>query len=354
MRGVARVFVLTSNRDLGVDSAYPDIPPNHWVNWRGVARVKYCASSFCRMLAFTRILPRVRPDVVYLNSIFSPSGALWPLFWMWLSRSSVRIVLAPRGMLKPSALSQKQWKKQPLIRTLRLLGLGRRIVFHATSDDEIAEIYRNFGDVQIVKIANVPCVPVEKLAPHKKDVGQVKLTFVGRVHPTKNLLWLIQVLKDVQVKCQLLVIGPVQDEAYHRLCLDEIRGLPRHVDVNFVGVKSESEVRALLADSDAMVLPTLGENFGHAIFESLASGTPVIISDCTIWRNLNENLAGWDLSLNLPHAFVAAIEDVAGMDEGRLETWRRGALETARRFLDQNAVTEEYQSLFFCKMPEQA
>jgi hypothetical protein len=32
-----------------------------------------------------------------------------------------------------------------------------------------------------------------------------------------------------------------------------------------------------------MILPTLGENFGHVIAESLLSNTPVLISDKTPW-----------------------------------------------------------------------
>jgi glycosyltransferase involved in cell wall biosynthesis len=250
-------------------------------------------------------------------------------------------------MLKAAALNQKAWKKRPLIKLLHLLGVMRSVIFHATSEEEITEIQAAFGDVSIRKISNVPCVPVETLAVRQKQPGTAALTFVGRVHPTKNLLWLILAMRTVTADCRLTIIGPIQDATYHHQCLDSIKQLPSNVAIDFVGVKSEQEVRALVADSDVMILPTLGENFGHAIFEAFASGTPVIISDRTIWRNLTAQQAGWDLSLDHPEAFATAIGDIAAMDQTEHQIWRQAALDIAHGFLQQNELIQEYQSLFF-------
>lgn len=345
--GTARLSVLTSDRDLGAECAYPDIPSNRWVNWRSKAAVCYASSPFRRMTQFVSILRTSAPKTVYLNSIFSLPGTLWPLLWVWSTRSPVRIVLAPRGMLKAAALNQKSWKKRPLIKLLHLLGVMQKVMFHATSEDEIAEIRAAFGDVRIRQISNVPCVPVKSLVERQKQTGAAVLTFVGRVHPTKNLLWLIQAMRTVTAECRLIVIGPIQDQAYYQQCRDRIKQLPSTVTVDFVGVKPEQEVRGLVTDSDAMILPTLGENFGHAIFEAFASGTPVITSDRTIWRNLVEQQAGWDLSLDQPEAFATAIGDIAAMNQTVHHAWRQGALDVAHRFLQHKELILEYQSLFF-------
>ena len=37
--------------------------------------------------------------------------------------------------------------------------------------------------------------------------------------------------------------------------------------------------------NDLFVFPTLGENFGHVIFESLEASTPVLVSDQTPWKS---------------------------------------------------------------------
>ena len=52
--------------------------------------------------------------------------------------------------------------------------------------------------------------------------------------------------------------------------------------------------------------PTLGENYGHVIYEALDSGCPVLISDQTPWRGLSEVGAGWDLPLDKPDLFRQA------------------------------------------------
>jgi glycosyltransferase involved in cell wall biosynthesis len=45
-------------------------------------------------------------------------------------------------------------------------------------------------------------------------------------------------------------------------------------------------VREVFSRYDAFVLPTLGENVGHVIAESLSASCPVICSDETPWTDL--------------------------------------------------------------------
>jgi glycosyltransferase involved in cell wall biosynthesis len=49
-----------------------------------------------------------------------------------------------------------------------------------------------------------------------------------------------------------------------------------------------------LADADITVLPTLTENYGNVILESLSQGTPVLISDQVGLKDyVTENQFGW-------------------------------------------------------------
>ena len=61
-----------------------------------------------------------------------------------------------------------------------------------------------------------------------------------------------------------------------------------------------------LAKNDLFFFPAHGENYGHVIAEAMAAGCPVLISDQTAWRNLEEKGAGWDLPLDAPGRFRAA------------------------------------------------
>lgn len=343
---VSDVAVITSDRDLGESRPYANLPSGHWSNWRGKARVRYCCSAFQRMVQFVVMLRRWKPQAVYLNSMFSVAGTLWPLFWVFLTRPQVRVVLAPRGMLKPSALAQKSWKKRPILAILRAVGLVRNITFHATSADEVAEVRAAFGAVSVVPLNNVPCVPLAHPAAHSKSSEVLRLCFLGRVHPIKNLLWLLESIKAIECRCHLVVVGPIEDQRYYEQCQRAVEQLPSSVTVEFVGAKTEAEVRELLLSGDSMILPTLGENFGHAIFESLAVGTPVIISDQTIWRGLVEQKAGWDLPL-VPEAFVGAIDQLARLSESEYQALRENALAVAHRFLETNNFLADYQRMFW-------
>lgn len=343
---VSNVAVITSDRDLGESRPYSNPLSDRWSNWRGTARVRYCCSAFQRMVQFVVMLRRWKPQAVYLNSMFSVAGTLWPLVWVSLTGSHVRVVLAPRGMLKPSALAQKAWKKRPILTVLRSIGLVRSITFHATSADEVNEVRAAFGAVSVVLLNNVPCVPLKHPAAHSRSAEVLRLCFLGRVHPIKNLLWLLESMKAIDCCCHLIVVGPIEDQRYHEQCLRAGEQLPSSATIEFVGAKTESEVREFLLASDVMILPTLGENFGHAIFESLAVGTPVIISDQTIWRGLVEQKAGWDLPL-VPEAFVGAICLLSRLSDSEYQVLRVNALAVSHRFLDANNFLVDYQRVFW-------
>ena len=106
-----------------------------------------------------------------------------------------------------------------------------------------------------------------------------------------------------------------------------------------MGEIANDDAPRVMAGYDLMFMPTLGENFGHAIFEALGAGTPVLISDRTPWRNLEARRAGFDLSLDDPAAFAAAIDRTAAQTPDERARWRDGArAEAERASLQSDAV----------------
>lgn len=159
-------------------------------------------------------------------------------------------------------------------------------------------------------------------------------------------------MQTLTTRCQLTVVGPIEDHPFYDLCRSEITRLPQNISVEFTGPKSADEIQNILIESEAMILPTQGENFGHAIFESLAVGTPVIISDRTIWRNLKSQRAGWDLSLDEPANFVRAIESLASMNDEDYLGLREGAIKVATEFIERNEFKSGYLNMFFADSRE--
>ena len=158
-----------------------------------------------------------------------------------------------------------------------------------------------------------------------KVAGKLNAVFVSRVAAKKNLLTAIEIVAAVKGDVSFHIYGPLSDSDYWEKCRRAMAQCGASVRVEYKGALAHEKVLETLASYDAFVLPTLGENFGHVILESLLAGCPVLISDQTPWRGLREKKAGWDLPLPAQERFVEVLQRVAEMDEEAHRMWREGA-----------------------------
>lgn len=105
--------------------------------------------------------------------------------------------------------------------------------------------------------------------------------FLGRIDPKKGLDILIEAFDLVHREneaARLLVVGPGAAAYVNELrTLVANRGLKEAVV--FAGPLYGMDVVQAYVDSDVFVLPSHTENFGMAVVEAMAAGTPTIISD---------------------------------------------------------------------------
>ena len=153
-----------------------------------------------------------------------------------------------------------------------------------------------------------------------------------------------QLPADIQLA--FTIRGAVEDEHYWQQCIDMVEALPENISIQYGGPVNNNEVTNVIHQHHLFVLPTLGENFGHAIFEALAAGRPVLISDQTPWRHLAEQHAGWDLPLTNEKAFVEVLQEAAGMDDETFQQWSIGAWQYAKNFTESSNLKEKYKELF--------
>lgn len=104
--------------------------------------------------------------------------------------------------------------------------------------------------------------------------------FLGRVHPKKNVLFLVKAWAEAELDRNWhLVIAGSGPAAY----LDEIRRLIGDLDlggqVHLVGFVAGEDKMYLLQRAEWFLLPSRQENFGIAVLEAVANGCPVAISD---------------------------------------------------------------------------
>jgi glycosyltransferase involved in cell wall biosynthesis len=106
--------------------------------------------------------------------------------------------------------------------------------------------------------------------------------------------------------------------------------LPPRVTVRYAGDAAHRDLQRRLSNYDLVVLPTLGENFGHIVVEAWAAGCPVLVSDRTRWRHLAASGVGWDVPLH-HEAWAVALAESLDMGAEAHQAMRRRAREHARR-----------------------
>jgi glycosyltransferase involved in cell wall biosynthesis len=349
MRDSFHIYIITSDRDLGDGQPYPGIGRDVWTTREPDVRVYYSGPGGLPASRIKQLVKEVGPDFVYLNSMYSYRFTILPLWLKIRSDPGGTWIIAPRGMLHQGAIQFKSLKKKLFIRFLKSVGIPRRLIFQATDEQERKDILHYFPSAgKVVVLANFPKSDPVDWRPIDKTPGVLRCVFISRLAPKKNLLFLLNVLQQWPAEANLLLTlrGEIEDSVYWEKCLAVIGGLPSSVTVRFEGPVPNEAVIEVLQQHHVFVLPTLGENFGHAIFEALLAGKPVLISDKTPWLQLQQKKAGHDLSLE-PAAFDRALRFYAAMDQPEYDEWSGSAMDYAKKIQQAEGLKNEYKTQLF-------
>ena len=344
------VFVFTADTDLNETNSYSSILSNEWLQpiSNSNVQVYYCSKNNLTRTKIQKIIREVNPTVIYLNHLWSFWFVLQPLFICWLSFKKIKIVICPRGALFPSALHYLNTypKKKVVLTILKLLGIHKKVTFHATTKQEKETIGTHFGDVKVTIANNLPDLQQPTLTSIKKNLGELKIVFIARIVDIKNLKLLLQNLQAVKMNIELTIAGPTEDLNYWNECLAIVKTFSQNIKVNYVGEITPVEVMPLIQKNHLYCLPTQGENFGHSIFESYAIGRPVLISNKTPWLNLNEKQAGWEVDITRESCLVNYIEEAAMWTQQEFDAYCMGAWLVANNYISNPKLIEDYNKLF--------
>ncbi len=351
--------ILTADRDLDDVRPYPDIRPNVWTQ-RTHEHVCYLSPDQRKFLAFRHHLTQESYDILYLNSFFSKL-TVHAVTYRRLGLLPARPwIIAPRGEFSPGALQIKWPKKRLFLTVAGVSGLYRDLIWQASSEFEAEDIrrvvarFRLDSEPTILVAPNLPSERREAVSTVRpaKDSGTARIVFLSRIARMKNLSFALQQLARVKGEVTFNIYGPKEDKTYWRVCQQLIADLPGNVKVSYLGPVEPDQASSIFAAYHAFLFPTLGENFGHVILESLSAGCPVITSDRTPWRGLEARRAGWDLPLGCPDGFVDAIQRVVDMDQSTWEIWSRGARKVAQEFINDPAIFEANRELFYTALAQ--
>ncbi|HLY70254.1 MAG TPA: glycosyltransferase [Puia sp.] len=347
MQSEYSVYVFTTDRDLGSDKPYENIEADRWIRLSDSVYIYYCSPKKLLWKNIREQIISLRPDFIYLNSMFSKYFTIYPLLIIRVAKIKAKIILSPRGMLRDTAIQFKSVKKRTYLTLSKWLGLYRNIYFHVVDAMEMSDVIAHFGNhSRVAVIPNFPAVLADHPSFVKKEIGKLSMVFVGRIHPIKNLGYLLFVLKEILSAVNLSIVGSMEDKSFWESCNKIIKELPSNISVKYLGEIPNHQLAPIISKHHIFILPTKGENFGHAIFEALSQGKPILISNQTPWRNLQQSKVGWDLSLKEPHLFLEAIEQAASFDQQEYNEWSQNAWNYAYNYTSQLHLRTDYLNLF--------
>jgi glycosyltransferase involved in cell wall biosynthesis len=342
--------VVTRDRDLGEISPYPEIQANSWETV-DLAEVLYLDPQNRSFAKLRNIICQTEHQVLYLNSFFSPDFTIKILLLRKLRLiPHVPLILAPRGEFCQKALALKSNKKRIYLAFAKLLGLYDGITWQATGLDELSDIVRETGKNSSVMIApELPSPIVEEmdsLVTKDKVSGGLNILFLSRICRVKNLIGAIEMLKGLKGKINFNIYGPIEDDDYWQECQQVINSLDANIQVQYHGAVSPDKVSNVMQSHDLFFLPSLGESFGYVIFEALIAGCPILISDRTIWRGLEQKGVGWDLSLDRTDLFKVVLQQCVDMDRSSYMQWSQTAREYGLEYSKNKVIIAENMILF--------
>jgi len=108
------------------------------------------------------------------------------------------------------------------------------------------------------------------------SIESKKFLYVGRVTKEKNLdelfeIWKMFYLQSKKKESYLCIIGKGELEKYKNTLLQ--------YNIVFLGHKEKEELSSLYASSTVFVFPSTTDTLGQVVLESLASATPVIVTN---------------------------------------------------------------------------
>ena len=238
----------------------------------------------------SKLFDVIKPDLVHVNCCWMPACAF---IQQMAQKRNIKVVLTPHGMLEPWIIKRHYWtRKLPALLLYQKAAIQNADCLQATAESEKENLLKlgYNSNIKIVKLG----IDAENITMKTSWKKNKQLLFLSRVHVKKGINYLIDAVDVLQKELQgykILVAGE-GDADYVATLKQQIADKGLQEIIELIGGVYGDKKWELFQTSDFFVLPTHSENFGLAIAESLASGTPVITTIGTPWNDLNTSNAG--------------------------------------------------------------
>jgi glycosyltransferase involved in cell wall biosynthesis len=214
---------------------------------------------------------------ILINTIHDAAPFRYPSYFSWFERLLFKLFLPISARKSRLILTASGASKEDLKHMLHLPDEKIRIIY--------CGVDQNYFSTQQTESMN---------SVHKRYGTNGKfLLYVGRIDPRKNLIRLIQAYNYLRtnrsIDHKLLIAGRVYlqpNELQQTLQHSEYRE-----DIHFCGYVPDEDLPALYKAAEVLVYTSEYEGFGLPPLEAMASGTPVIASDISIFREILSDAA---------------------------------------------------------------
>ena len=293
--------------------------------------------------AVVDLLDSVRPDIVHVNCCWTPDCAM---IQRLAQKRGYKVVLTPHGMLEPWIIKRHYWtRKVPALWLYQKAAVQMADCVQATAESERDNLLK-LGYNSNIKVVRLG-IDAESIEMKRSWKKSRQILFLSRVHVKKGINFLVEaadVLRNELQGYKILVAGEGDAdyvEAMKRMICD--RWLQDIVQL-IGGVYGDEKWR-LFQTSDLFVLPTHSENFGLAIAESLASGTPVITTVGTPWSDLNSSEAGAWIEIGT-EPLVETLRRFLSLSEDELETMGRNGRRLIETKYSAHVMAEQMMEVY--------
>jgi glycosyltransferase involved in cell wall biosynthesis len=251
-------------------------------------------------------------DLIHVHAIFSyPSTVAMAIARL----RNIPYIVRPLGQLCQWSLQQSAAKKAIYLNIIERKNINQSASLHLTSNAEKQEIEQLNLECKNFVIPHGLAIPgiIPNASQLLREYFQLSskepiILFLSRIHPKKGLEYLIQALAQIKDKKFTLIIagnGDSDYEAQINSCLHDY-GLE---DCSLMTGFVEGELKQLLLQgANLFVLTSYSENFGVAVLEALAAGTPALVTPgVALAQEIEQNDLGYVVPQE-PTAIAKAIE----------------------------------------------
>ncbi|MFN2440470.1 MAG: glycosyltransferase, partial [Chitinophagaceae bacterium] len=218
---------------------------------------------------YKKILREFKPDIIHSHLYFAT------VFAKWLTPSSIPLIFTQHFEFSKNA---EKWYyrfvdrvvSKPVHHCIAVSNVVLQDYLHTTSFKGTTRIINNY-------------IPENYFNGTKKEItGEKKLKIVslGNIKTIKNQQYILdafEFLKDLDVQCD------IYGEGFQRQQMDQ-QAQDNHLPIFFKGEIPDSST--ILSNYDLYIMPSLTEGFPLALFEAMASGLPVVVSDIPAFHEL--------------------------------------------------------------------